>query len=198
MGEIQSDIQFAGAGTEFRIVEITRQAWNHVLYSYDGSDLNIFVNGVLQDNAPIAGDALVANSTTYAMGAGSGAFRGPLDEVRIAAAGRSSVWALTEYNNQNNPAGFFNFCGPTTEVALQSFEARGVEGAIELTWKTASELNNLGFHLYRSPSASGPYERVTKSLIPGLGSSPVGAEDSYRDAGVESAVTYFYELEDVE
>ena len=198
MGEIQSDIQFAGAGTQFRIVEITRQAWNHVLYSYDGSDLNIFVNGVLQDNTPIASDALVANSDAYAMGAGSGAFRGPLDEVRIATAGRSSAWALTEYNNQNNPAGFFSVCGPTTEVALQSFEARGVDEAVELTWKTASELNNLGFHLYRSASAGGPYERLTKSLIPGLGSSPVGAEYSYRDAGVENGVTYFYELEDVE
>jgi hypothetical protein len=198
MGEIQSDIQFAGAGTQFRIVEIAREAWNHVLYSYDGSDLNTFVNGVLQDTTPIASDALVANSTTYAMGAGGGAFRGPLDEVRFATAGRSSAWALTEYNNQNNPAGFFSVCGPTTEVALQSFEARGVEGAVELTWKTASELNNLGFHLYRSTSASGPYERVTNSLIPGLGSSPVGAEYSYRDTGVENGVTYFYELEDVE
>ncbi|HEY7697330.1 MAG TPA: C25 family cysteine peptidase, partial [Vicinamibacteria bacterium] len=44
----------------------------------------------------------------------------------------------------------------------------------------------------------GPYERLTSSLIPGLGSSPVGAEYSYRDAGVENGMTYFYELEDVE
>jgi hypothetical protein len=198
-GEIQSDIQFAGAGTQFPIVEISRQQWNHVLYSYDGSNLKIFVNGVVQDNTAIPGDALVANSTSYLMGAGGdAAFRGPLDEVRIGTAGRTDAWVQTQFNNQNNPAGFFGLCGPTTEVDLTSFEARGADGAVELSWKTASELDNLGFHLYRATSEAGPYARLTESLIPGLGSSPVGAEYAFRDSEVTNGVTYFYQLEDVD
>ena len=45
----------------------------------------------------------------------------------------------------------------TTAVELLSFTARGTlgptgTGAIELSWETASELDNLGFHLYRSSS----------------------------------------------
>ena len=69
----------------------------------------------------------------------------------------------------------------TTAVELASFSALGFDGAVELAWETASELDNLGFHVYRSDVESGPYERITTSAIPGLGSSPVGAKYSYRD-----------------
>ncbi len=86
----------------------------------------------------------------------------------------------------------------TTAVTLLSFDAVGRGQAIDLTWQTASELNNLGFHLYRSLSASGPFERITFSLIPGLGSSPTGASYSYRDGGLVNGQTYYYELEDVD
>ncbi len=86
----------------------------------------------------------------------------------------------------------------TTEVDLVSFEATGVDSAVELRWQTASELRNLGFHLYRGDSAAGPYTRTTSSLIPGLGSSPTGQSYSYRDSGLLNGRTYFYKLEDVE
>jgi hypothetical protein len=86
----------------------------------------------------------------------------------------------------------------TTAVALRFFAARGGTSAVEVTWETASELDNLGFHLYRSLSAAGPFERITSSLIPGLGSSPVGASYRYRDEGLAEGVTYYYELQDVD
>ncbi|MGD8894702.1 MAG: DUF2341 domain-containing protein [Acidobacteriota bacterium] len=83
-------------------------------------------------------------------------------------------------------------------VELMSFEACGVDRAVELTWETGSELHNLGFHLYRSPSSSGPWEQVTSTLIPGLGSSPLGERYRYLDPGLQNGERYFYELEDVE
>jgi hypothetical protein len=83
-------------------------------------------------------------------------------------------------------------------VGLLSFEARASAGAIELSWETASELRNLGFHLYRASEAAGPYERITSSLIPGLSSSPSGASYSYRDSDLQNGTVYFYLLEDVE
>ena len=86
----------------------------------------------------------------------------------------------------------------TTAVDLVRFEALGHDGAIELVWETASEIDNLGFHLFRSSSAGGPFERVTSRVIPGLGSSPVGAHYAYRDEGLVNGKVYFYKLQDIE
>jgi uncharacterized delta-60 repeat protein len=86
--------------------------------------------------------------------------------------------------------------GATTAVELVSFSATPFSGAVSLDWETGSELANLGFHLYRS--AGGDIERITSSLIPGLGSSPQGARYHYLDAAVTNGVTYSYFLEDVD
>ncbi|MDX1390642.1 MAG: hypothetical protein R3344_15740, partial [Acidobacteriota bacterium] len=85
-----------------------------------------------------------------------------------------------------------------TAVELTSFTATAADSAVVLEWETGAELNNLGFHLYRSESADGPFERVTVELIPGLGSSPAGARYRHVDTGLVNGVTYHYELEDVE
>lgn len=86
----------------------------------------------------------------------------------------------------------------TTEVTLASFTATGLDSEVVLGWRTASELDNLGFQLYRADSSDGPYERITSRLIPGLGSSPEGASYRYVDSGLTNGRTYFYQLEDVE
>jgi hypothetical protein len=93
----------------------------------------------------------------------------------------------------------FVFSLPTpTAVDLAFFSAEGRNGMVELTWETGSELNNLGFHLYRAESEQGPYERITSSVIPGLGSSPEGARYRYTDTGLTNGVPYYYKLEDIE
>jgi hypothetical protein len=89
-------------------------------------------------------------------------------------------------------------CGAATAVKLMSFTAVARDRAVDLLWQTGSELGNLGFHLYRSPSSSGPWTRMTPSLIPGLGSSPVGAMYSWPDTGLTNGTRYYYRLEDVD
>jgi hypothetical protein len=86
----------------------------------------------------------------------------------------------------------------TTAVELMSFTATGADGAVLVEWKTASELNNLGFLLYRSLSEAGPWTRITPSLIAGLGSSPVGASYSWTDGGLTNGTRYDYRLEDID
>ncbi len=86
----------------------------------------------------------------------------------------------------------------TTAVELLSFEALPADSAVDLSWRTGSELRNLGFHLHRSLSKNGPWTRITPSLIPGLGSSPEGASYSFRDTGLTNGVRYFYRLEDID
>jgi hypothetical protein len=93
----------------------------------------------------------------------------------------------------------FVFGVPTpTAVVLTGFSARGLDGAVELSWQTGSELLNLGFHLYRATSEQGPYLRITTKPVPGLGSSPSGASYRYLDSGLVNGETYFYKLEDIE
>ena len=87
---------------------------------------------------------------------------------------------------------------PTTEVKLQSFAAIPGDASVALEWRTASELDNLGFHLYRGPSEAGPWTRLNPSLIPGLGSSATGQAYSFRDTGLVNGTRYFYRLEDVD
>jgi hypothetical protein len=85
--------------------------------------------------------------------------------------------------------------GPTT-ISLVSFTARPVAGAILLEWETGMEIDNLGFHLYRSLGPSGVLRRVNEALIssqqPG---SPAGARYAFEDKTASPGVTYFYWLE---
>ena len=86
----------------------------------------------------------------------------------------------------------------TTEVRLMSFSAAAGDASVRLEWRTASELDNLGFHVYRGLSEDGPWTRVTTSLIPGLGSSATGQAYAFQDAGLVNGTRYYYRLEDVD
>ena len=86
----------------------------------------------------------------------------------------------------------------TTAVGLMSFTAAAREGAVDLSWATGSEIDNLGFHVYRSLSAGEPWTRLTSSLIPGQGFSATGASYAWSDSGLQNGTRYFYRLEDVD
>jgi len=85
-----------------------------------------------------------------------------------------------------------------TAVKLLSFTAQPGDGSVTLAWRTGSELDNLGFHVYRALAEAGPWTRVDASLIPGLGSSATGQAYSFRDSGLSNGTRYFYRLEDVD
>ncbi len=86
-----------------------------------------------------------------------------------------------------------------TAVTLASFEATPQEDAILVTWETASELDNVGFNLYRSAAAEGPYTRLNATLIPPQNpGSVMGSVYEWLDADVQPGVTYFYKLEDID
>jgi hypothetical protein len=90
------------------------------------------------------------------------------------------------------------FANPATVVSLTFFAATPLDSSVGLDWETGSELDNLGFYLYRGLSGDGPWTRLTPSLIPGLGSSPEGRSYSWSDTGLANGRTYFYRLEDVD
>jgi hypothetical protein len=79
-------------------------------------------------------------------------------------------------------------------VSLASFTAASNDAGVQLTWETASVSDIEGFHVLRSLSEDGAYDRLTSALI------AASADGSYQfvDATAEEGVTYFYKLEYVD
>ncbi len=86
-------------------------------------------------------------------------------------------------------------------VELASFTATPQKwtGTIQLDWETVSEVDNLGFNLYRAESLDGRQIKLNDSLIPSQGpGSPTGYTYSFLDRAVRAGRTYYYWLEAVD
>ncbi len=87
-------------------------------------------------------------------------------------------------------------------VELASLRANGGFRQVQLEWTTASEINNLGFEVYRSNSQNGPFELVatfaTDAALTGAGNSNVYHNYAYKDLRLADKTTYFYKLADVD
>ena len=85
---------------------------------------------------------------------------------------------------------------PPTAISLTSFKAKANgDGGVTIVWKTASEVDNAGFNIYRSKRSDGMYKKVNGNLIPAEGNGALGASYSYEDT---SGKGIFYKLEDVD
>jgi hypothetical protein len=86
-----------------------------------------------------------------------------------------------------------------TAVELAAFAAVPGHDHIDLQWETASEIDNLGFHLYRAVSYTGPQTRLNESLLPSqTPGSPAGTTYTFRDETAIPGVEYFFWLENID
>ncbi len=84
-------------------------------------------------------------------------------------------------------------------VTLESMRAEAGADRVRVVWETASEIDNLGFHLYRSTDAAFIGERLTTELIPSAApGSGQGAIYEWVDTTAVAGVTYYYTLEDLD
>jgi hypothetical protein len=86
-----------------------------------------------------------------------------------------------------------------SSVELLSFTAKTTQDSVILKWKTASEVNIVGFNLYRSEGVDGERIQINDSLIPSK--EPQGSDIAVydnEDTGVNFGVDYFYWLEAVD
>lgn len=79
-------------------------------------------------------------------------------------------------------------------VELYSFVAIPKDNAVELKWITSTEINNLGFFLYRSNDYFDGYEIINEKMIPGAGTSYEKHEYSFTDSKLKNGSPYFYRL----
>ncbi|MDG6025386.1 MAG: hypothetical protein E3K40_01485 [Candidatus Brocadia sp.] len=118
-----------------------------------------------------------------------------------------ALWAQNKWDKvvRNDQGDCEEFTTPTcdkggeTAVELASFTAGSVgEGKVALNWKTATEVNNAGFNLYRSRLLDGIYKKINEEgLIPAQGDATAGASYRYEDTP-SARGTYYYKLEDVD
>jgi subtilisin family serine protease len=86
-----------------------------------------------------------------------------------------------------------------TSVELSRLEAYPDGASIRVEWETTTEVDNLGFNLYRAESSDGPGNRLNEGLILGqVPGSPLGAVYDFLDEWVWPGITYYYWLEDVD
>ncbi|HTK09307.1 MAG TPA: DUF2341 domain-containing protein [Ktedonobacteraceae bacterium] len=115
---------FNTAGTEYDFCGSTALAsdtWYHVVASYDGSTIHIYVNGV-EDTAYGSGlptgkilqsdGQLMISQNNKAF-----AFQGMIDEVRVSNSARSAAWIQTEYDNQSSPATFYSISSEVSKTS---------------------------------------------------------------------------------
>jgi hypothetical protein len=94
-----------------------------------------------------------------------------------------------------------NFNPIPNAVELASFRAtpQAWTRTILLEWETVSEVDNVGFNLYRAESPTGRQIRLNASLIPSQGpGSPIGFKYSFADRTALTGRTYYYWLEAVD
>ena len=81
-----------------------------------------------------------------------------------------------------------------TNVDIASFMATVDDGQVRVEWQTVTEIETLGFNVWRSRTPQGTYEQVNPELIPSQALGTIGTAYSYVDASAASG-TWYYRLE---
>jgi hypothetical protein len=85
-----------------------------------------------------------------------------------------------------------------TAITLSSFNAIAGRGQVTLKWETATEIDNVGYNIYRAEAAEGNYIILNSEMIQADGSSIEGAQYQFIDTDVQNRKTYYYKLEDID
>lgn len=87
-------------------------------------------------------------------------------------------------------------------VELSSFTATAGDGQVTLHWTTQSEIDNVGFIVERSPEEEGQYVVLSSYRnnpdLQGQGNSVIAKEYCFIDSHIESGISYYYKLADVD
>ena len=125
----------------------------------------------------------------------------------IADENASITWAGSPYylvkdENDNDITGDYYPIPPELQdfplpVEMATFSATRDGGQVALLWRTESELNNLGFNIYRSEQEEEGYSRLNEDLIRGQGTTTAAHDYSYIDDDIESDKDYWYTIETI-
>lgn len=86
--------------------------------------------------------------------------------------------------------------GAPTNAELRAFTATTSGNDVTLHWETISEIDNLGFNLWRSAQSGGDYERVNDTLIPSQALGTGGASYQFTEQDIADG-RWYYKLESI-
>lgn len=117
--------------------------------------------------------------------------------------GRSAIDTTNNYVELTGVTAFSDWAiaetAEPTAVTVVDFSAEARSDGVHLTWETADETLNAGFHILRSESVYTHGARITEVLIPSQTAGGVGgARYTFVDTTPSTAAARFYWLEDVE
>jgi|GEM_PF-3286093 len=113
--------------------------------------------------------------------------------------GHSSNFSSKYYPRQWNGTIYYALSPDLVELAF--FRAYGKGSLTAEVWKTTSEIDTAGFHVWRADVPDpGPSDffRISNLLIPAKGGPTLSARYFYLDRGVISGHPYWYKLEDID
>lgn len=156
----------------------------------------LFLIGVLAILGPAAGAALAQGSAAiewWVLGSGGGPSSG--STVAINDTLGQPIVGLSSGGGAALGAGYWYDASVPTAVELAWFTATARDSAVVLAWETASEVDLLGFNVYRAEAEGGVRTRLNEALIPAQApGSPMGAVYDLVDEAVAPGATYWYWL----
>ncbi len=103
-----------GDGTSYDYIrsdyQISDNIWTHLVGTYDGTTLKLYINGTKQIEELFMNIAYNTNNATLGINLDYmvQCYEGLIDEFRILNKACSADWITTEYNNQFDPNSFYN------------------------------------------------------------------------------------------
>ncbi len=176
---------------------------SNIIISYSRSSVNEYAGGYFtiipnQSGIPLNSTDIKRGNAYYYIDNGTGRNRwGDYSGAWIDPSDSSSFWICTEYVESLNTWG--TWIGGvkydrTLPVELTSFNIVNKNNKAVLTWKTASELNNLGFEINRGTDANN-LKKV--GFVEGAGTTNKKQIYTYEDKNLQNG-TYYYQLKQID
>ena len=168
---------FDGFMDELRISNIARDPSTYITSGVGSSPLGVDDNTIAYWNCDEGSGTTLLSQQGTGFSAHNGIFG-------IVHGGMSPTYRLWNYAAEDLPL----------PAELTTFFAENGNGNVILHWTTESELENAGFHIYRSMNRENGFQRINSSIIPSAGNSEITQIYTYEDHHVTNGIPYYYKI----